>query len=61
MKAPVKTFDLRADEEFVLATMRLEPLVFQWAAAELLQSDDIVQQAVAHVTFVLDGIRHGAT
>ena len=48
--------DLRADQEFVVAAMRLEPFVFQWATAELLQSDDFVQQTVAHVTIVLDGI-----
>ena len=53
--------DLRADQEFLLAAMRLEPFVFQCAAAELLHSDDFVQQAVAHVTFVLDGIRHGSS
>ena len=41
--------------------MRLQPFVFQWAAAELLQSDDFVQQAVAHVTFVLDGICLGSS
>ena len=53
--------DLRADQEFLLAAMRLEPFVFQCAAAELLHSDDFVQQAVAHVTFVLDGICLGSS
>ena len=37
---------MRADQEFVLAAMRLEPFVFQWAAAGLLQTDDFVEQAV---------------
>ena len=41
--------------------MRSEPFVFQWAAAELLQSDDFVRQAVAHVTIVLDGICLGSS
>ena len=30
----------------MLATTRLEPFVFQWAAAELLRSDDFVEEAV---------------